>query len=74
MSIRKATLQDVITSVCHADAGTNLPKAQVSKVVDLALRTVIGLNCLGREGLHIDLGNGHTLVCQVKKAVGPTDV
>lgn len=69
-----ATIGDVVSSVLSSDAGTRLNKRQVGDVVHLALRTVIGLSCLGGHTLDIDLGNGHFLHCSLKRAVGATDV
>ena len=40
----------------------------------IALRTVIGLNCMNGRTLDIDLGNGHFLHCSLKRAVGPTNI
>lgn len=75
MSItRTATIADVTHSVCTCDGAEGLSVVQTAKIMDFALRTVIGLNCLGGNVLDINLGNGHILSCNVKKAIGPTDV
>lgn len=72
--IRKATIADVQRSVASRDDAANLDHKQIQQIVDFTLRNVIGLNCLGGRPLHIDLGNGHILVCRLKRAIGPTDV
>jgi len=69
-----ATIGDVVSSVLSSDAGGRLNKRQAGDAVHLALRTVIGLRCLGGNTLDIDLGNGHFLNCSLKRAVGATDV
>ncbi len=69
-----ATIGDVVGSVLSSDAGIRLNKCQVGDAVHIALRTVIGLNCLGGNTLDIDLGNGHFLNCTLKRAVGATNV
>jgi|GEM_PF-2561903 len=73
-SARTATIADVVSSVLTSDAGGHLTLRQASNAVHIALRTVIGLNCLGGNTLDIDLGNGHFLHCSLKRAVGATDV
>lgn len=72
--IRHATTADVACSVANSDANPQLSPEQALQVVDITLRTVIGLNCLNGSALHIDLNNGHVLICEVKRSVGPTDV
>lgn len=71
---RTATIADVAHSVCTCDGAEGLSVVQTAKIMDFALRTVIGLNCLSGNVLNINLGNGHVLSCSVKKAVGPTDI
>ncbi|MFT4243530.1 MAG: hypothetical protein QM569_14755 [Acidovorax sp.] len=71
---RKATIAEVANSVLSSDAANTLKAAQVHGALDIALRTVIGLNCLGGHTLDIDQGNGHVLHCSLKRVVGPTDV
>ena len=69
-----ATIADVAKSVVSSDSGHTLQAPQVNLTMDIALRTVIGLNCLAGNTLDIDLGNGHFLHCSLKQAIGPTDV
>lgn len=71
---RTATVADVVRSVLTSDAGGRLTEHQVHDAVHLALRTVIGLNCMNGRTLDIDLGNGHFLHCSLKRAVGPTNI
>lgn len=71
---RNATIADVVRSVLTSDAGGSLKEPQVTTTLDIALRTVIGLNCLNGCALDIDLGNGHTLHCSLKRAIGPIDI
>lgn len=71
---RTATIADVVDSVISSDAGGRLTQRQAGDAVHTALRTVIGLNCLGGNTLDIDLGNGHFLHCGLKRAVGAPDV
>ncbi len=47
---------------------------QIAHVLEIALKTRLGILCLDGHTVDIDLGNGHVLHCAVKKAVGPTDV
>lgn len=63
-----ATIFDVVSSVLTSDVGCHLTLLQASNAVDIALRTVIGLYCLGGNTLDIDLGNGHFLHCSLKPA------
>lgn len=72
--VTQASIADVAHSVCSLDSSEGMPVIQASKIIDSTLRTVIGMNCLGDRSVEIDLGNGHTLCCSVKKAIGPTDV
>ncbi|MFE8644154.1 hypothetical protein ACFX58_03605 [Sphingomonas sp. NCPPB 2930] len=74
MTQRHASIADVVQSVLTSDAGGRLTPQQAGDAVEAALRTVIGLNCLKASTLDIDLGNGHTLHCSLKRAVGPTDI
>ena len=74
MTHRTGTIAQVAQSVLSSDVGSTLKEPQVHATLDIALRTVIGLNCLGGNTLDIDLGNGHYLHCSVKKAIGPTNV
>lgn len=71
---RTATIADVVGSVLTSDAGGRLTQRQAGDAVHTALRTVIGLHCLGGNTLNIDLGNGHFLHCSLKRSVGATDV
>ena len=71
---RTATVADVARSVLTSDAGGRLTDRQAHDAVHIALRTVIGLNCMNGRTLDIDLGNGHFLHCSLKRAVGPTNV
>lgn len=71
---RTATVADVAHSVLTSDAGGRLNERQAHDAVHLALRTVIGLNCMNGRTLDIDLGNGHFLHCSLKRAVGPTNI
>ena len=71
---RNATIAQVAASVASSDAGCTIKASQAHAVLDIALRTVIGLNCLGGSTLDIDLGNGHVLHCSLKRVIGPTNV
>ena len=71
---RFASTADVAHSVCTSEGAQSLPLVQTTKIVDFALRTVIGLNCQHGNTLDINLGNGHVLSCSIKKAIGPTDL
>lgn len=71
---RTATIADVIRAVLSSDGAAQLSAVHASLAVDLALRKVIGTNCLGGSSLDIDLGNGHFLHCSLRRAVGATDV
>lgn len=71
MSMHKtATIGDVCRAVLSSNGGAQLSAVRTSVAVDLALRSVIGLNCLGGATVDIDLGNGHLLHCSVRRAVG----
>lgn len=72
--VRNATISDVARSVVSCDGAATLDKEQIQQIVDFTLRKVIGFNCLNDSTLHIDLDNGHCLVCSVKRPIGPTDV
>lgn len=74
MTHRTGTIAQVAQSVLTSEVGGTLKKQQVHATLDIALRTVIGLNCLGGHTLDIDLGNGHFLHCSLKRAIGPTSV
>ena len=74
MSNRTGTIAQVAQSVLSSDVGSTLKEQQVHATLDIALRTVIGLNCLGGNTLDIDLGNGHFLHCSLKRAIGPTNL
>lgn len=65
---RTVTVADVVSSVISSDAGADLAASQAGAAVQIALRTVIGLYCLGGYTLDIDLGNGHFLHCSLKPA------
>lgn len=39
-------------------------KDDVLSVLDVALRTRLGIACLGNRVVSVDLGNGHSLVCR----------
>jgi hypothetical protein len=71
---RTATVADVARCVLTLDAGGRLTDRQAHDAVHIALRTVIGLNCMNGGTLDIDLGNGHFLSCSLKRAVGPTNI
>ena len=74
--VRTGTIKDLARSVLSSDFAVleQVSAPQIEKILDTALRTVIGLNCLATGGLDIDLCNGHVLSCTVKKIVGPLDV
>lgn len=74
MHSRTATIAEVVQSTLSSDAGATLSADQVKTAMHIALRTVIGLNCLGGSTLDIDLGNGHYLHCSLKRAIGPTNL
>lgn len=74
MTHRNGTIAQVAQSVLSSDVGSTLKEPQVHAILDIALRTVIGLNCLGGNTLDIDLGNGHFLHCSLKRAIGPTNL
>ena len=74
MSTRIGTIAQVAESVLSSDTGFKLPSDHVHATLNIALRTVIGLNCLGGGTLDIDLGNGHFLHCSLKRAISPTSV
>lgn len=71
---RTTTIADVIRAVLASDGAAQLSAVHASLAVDLALRKVIGMNCLAGNSLDIDLGNGHFLHCSLKRAVGATNV
>jgi hypothetical protein len=74
--VRTGTINDLARAVINSDFAVleQVSAEQIQKILDTALRTVIGLNCLAASGLDIDLGNGHVMSCTVKKIVGPLDV
>ena len=74
MTHRTGTIAQVAQSVLTSDTGAKLKEQDVHATLDIALRTVIGLNCLGGNTLDIDLGNGHFLHCSLKRAIGPTNL
>ena len=74
MTHRTGTIAQVAQSVVSSDVGSTLKEPQVYATLDIALRTVIGLNCLGGNTLDIDLGNGHFLYCSLKRGIGPTNL
>lgn len=67
---RTVTVADVARSVITSDGGARLKEREVTTTVQLALRTVIGLNCMNGKTLDIDLGNGHFLHCSLKQPIG----
>ncbi len=71
---RTATVADVARSVLTSDAAGQLAPRDVNTTVQLALRTVIGLNCMNGNTLDIDLGNGHFLHCSLKRAIDASKV
>lgn len=66
---RTTAIADVIRAVLASDAGVQLSAVHASLAVDLALRKVIGMNCLAGNRLDIDLGNGHVLHCSLGVAL-----
>lgn len=59
------TLDGLATAVWGSDAcPRDLSPEDVSAVVDVALRTRLGLACLGNRVASVNLGNGHSLVCR----------
>lgn len=66
---RTATIADVIRAVLSSDGAAQLSAVHASLAVDLALRKVIGMNCLAGNRLDIDLGNGHVLHCSLGVAL-----
>lgn len=66
---RTAAIADVIRAVLASDGAAQLSAVHVSLAVDLALRKVIGMNCLGGSSLDIDLGNGHVLHCSLQRSI-----
>lgn len=71
---RSTTVGAIVRSVLNSDAGHRLSQHPATEAVHIALRTVIGLNCLGGNSVDIALGNGYVLHCTLKQAIGPTDV
>jgi hypothetical protein len=49
-------------------APRNMSEARIRDVLDVALRTRLGIACLGNRVASVDLGNGHALVCRVVEA------
>lgn len=66
---RTAAIADVIRAVLSSDGAAQLSAVHASLAVDLALRKVIGMNCLAGNRLDIDLGNGHVLHCSLGVAL-----
>lgn len=69
-----ASIVDVAQAVCALPGSQSLPMVQASKIVDSTLRTVIGGTCQAGSTFDIDLGDGLTLSCCIKTAIGPTNV
>lgn len=70
----QASIVDVAHAVCSLPGSQSLPVVQASKIVDSTLRTVIGGTCQAGSTFDVDLGDGLTLSCCIKKSIGPTDV
>lgn len=64
-----AAIADVIRAVLASDGAAQLSAVHASLAVDIALRKVIGMNCLAGRSLDIDLGNGHVLRCSLGAAL-----
>lgn len=66
----KDTLDNLATATYYADSfplsHSAVGKDDVASVLDVALRTRIGIACLGGRRVAIDLGNGHSLVCRTE--------
>lgn len=68
MSSAHLTIDVLARSVTGSDAyNFALSSNGVAQILDIALRTGVGLACLGAEApVCIDLGNGHQLRCTVE--------
>lgn len=66
------TIGDLARSVYYSDAsptngdGADLSQEAILETLDVALRSRIGIACLGGRVVALDLGNGHSLVCHTK--------
>nr|WP_315206810.1 hypothetical protein [uncultured Albidiferax sp.] len=69
--MKKFHIADVVNAVMSLDGASSLAPRQVSTAIQLALRQVIGLSCLGGSDLAIYLENGYLLRCSVKSCESP---
>lgn len=61
------SIEQLARAVDQSDAfDCPLSPAQIAHVLEVALKCKLGVFCLGGATAHIDLGNGHQLVCQVE--------
>lgn len=63
------SINQLATSVVQSDSYYGSAWGEkIAYILDIALRTRIGMMCLGSAEVVIDLGNGHTLVCSLQKS------
>lgn len=59
------TLEGLARAVWGSDgAPRRVSRDTVREVLDVALRTRLGIACLGNRVVSVDLGNGHALICR----------
>lgn len=60
-------IEQLARAVYHHDGVTRgVTVGQIANVLEIALKTRIGLLALGETRVDIDLGDGHVLTCQVR--------
>lgn len=63
----EANLDHLASAVFFADGyGGKQTVKQIAHILEIALKNRLGLIALGGNTVHVDLGNGHLLVCTTK--------
>lgn len=63
----EANLEHLASAVFFSDGYTGKQTVkQIAHILEIALKNRIGLLGLGGRTVHLDLGNGHILVCATK--------
>ena len=58
---------DLARQVTFSDQMPSVEVLVIQRILDIALRTKIGMTALSSEGVTVDLGNGYNLHCKTKK-------
>ena len=65
------SINELARSVKFADRAPTASIPTIESILDIALRSRIGISAMSSEGMVIELGNGYQLVCHTKKSEVP---